>query len=115
MQLNLHIAETPEEIRRGLSGWQSLAEDEGMLFVLHGEHIPFWMPDMLFPLDIIWLDSVFSVVAIAENVQPCQDESQCASYMPDADFDYVLEVNAGWTERHDIRVGRHIIVDFQKP
>lgn len=115
MQLNLHVAKTPEEIRNGLSGWRSLAENEGMLFVLEGDRMPFWMPDMLFALDIIWLDAVFNVVAIAEDVQPCTPGRECPSYLPDADFDYVIEVNAGWAARNDIAIGRHLMVEFVKP
>jgi uncharacterized protein len=105
--LNVYVASTPEQIKDGLSGWSHLEEDEGMLFVLHNR-MPFWMPDMLFPLDIIWLDPIFNVVAIAENVQPCPSLQECPNYLPDPDFAYVLEVNAGWAERNDIRVGQHM-------
>src|SRR3989338_5701660 len=50
------VADTPESRERGLSGRDGLASDEGMLFVFQNDgYHTFWMKDMLFSIDIIWL------------------------------------------------------------
>ena len=64
-----------------------------MLFVLpkpdlHG----FWMKDMRFPLDLIWIGSDRTVVGIS-RLSPCGADS-CPVHTPTAPVAYVLEVNA---------------------
>ena len=46
------------DLRQGLSGRASLPTDHGMLFVFSKSDIyEFWMKDMKFPLDIIWINT----------------------------------------------------------
>ena len=55
--LQVDLALTDEEKARGLSGRESLDEDEGMLFVFDVPgNYGFWMKDMNFAIDIIWLN-----------------------------------------------------------
>jgi hypothetical protein len=54
----------------------------------------FWMKNMKFSIDILWLDSEETVVHIAENVPPCQDDT-CPVLMPPSDARYVLEIPSG--------------------
>jgi uncharacterized protein len=101
--VKVDIADTPALRERGLSGRHELKEGEGMLFMfpesgLHG----FWMKDMRFAIDIIWLDDAGKVVHIAHAVAP---ESYPASFSPPAPAKFVLEVPAGFAERHSIGVG----------
>src|ERR671923_23790 len=57
------IAETGEQRSKGLAIKDSLNETEGMLFVFsEPRQYVFWMKDMKFPIDIIWLDSNKTVV-----------------------------------------------------
>lgn len=97
------IADTQEERTRGLSSRPSLSQEEGMLFVFEdeGKH-SFWMKDMRFPLDILWIDKEKRVVEITLNVSP---DSYPGRLIPSVPVLYVLEVNAGWTERNGIRIG----------
>src|SRR3989344_7332267 len=55
-EVKVELALTPEEQTQGFSGRSGLGENEGMLFVFDtpGKY-GFWMKDMLFPIDIIWL------------------------------------------------------------
>ena len=62
------------------------------------------MKDTLIPLDIIWLDRHKRIVFIIPNVLPCETE-KCPVYTPDADAEYVLEVNAGVTAELGLSVG----------
>jgi len=86
---------------------KSLPEDEGMLFVFDEEgYHGFWMMNMSFPIDIIWINNEKKVVDIVKNAQPCK--FSCPSYKPKEKAMYVLEVNANFTEEHGIRIGSYI-------
>ncbi len=83
---------------------KSLPQDKGMLFVFEKEKIhPFWMKNMRFPLDIIWLDANKKIVDIYQNAQPCKET--CDSIIPKSAATFVLEVNAGFVEKNKIKVG----------
>jgi uncharacterized protein len=77
-----------------------------MLFVFENEaeHI-FWMKDMRFPIDIIWLDSNKTIIHIEHNVQPCSFGSFCPTYKPDGNSLYVLETVAGFANKYAIVQG----------
>ena len=59
------------------------------------------MKDMKFPLDIIWFSSDRKVVYIKQNLLPCSPDN-CPVFTPPVDALYVLEVNAGFVETHNI-------------
>ncbi|MBI5252912.1 MAG: DUF192 domain-containing protein, partial [Euryarchaeota archaeon] len=62
-----------------------------------------WMKNMLFPLDIIWLDSDLKVVHIEHDIPPCKEES-CPIYLPSSPARYILEVNANVTKSLPLRL-----------
>jgi uncharacterized membrane protein (UPF0127 family) len=104
----LEIASTPEARWRGLGGRDSLPQDQGMLFVFDGPaRISFWMREMRFGLDFIWLrDNI--VVEFTENVPPPEPgtaDAELKIYQPSQTVDMVLEVNAGWVAKNAIKVG----------
>ncbi len=102
-KLNVDLAITPAEMSKGLSGRESLTENEGMLFIFPAETIPaFWMKDMKFAIDIIWIDKQGRVVGIEHNLQP---DSYPKLFSPSQPVKYVLEVKAGWAKRHLIKLG----------
>ena len=107
--ITAEIAKTPQQITRGLSDRKSLPKDEGMLFFLGGRRIAtFWMKDMLFPIDIIWIDNE-KVVYIIENAPP-PNASSTPTYTPDKPSTHVLEVNAGFAQKHNIKVGAKVTI-----
>ncbi len=88
---------------QGLSGTESLAQQEGLFFVFptsdtHG----IWMKDMNYAIDIIWLDDEFRVVHIAPDVAP---ETYPDVFRPEEPARYVLEVVAGVAARAELAVG----------
>lgn len=102
-------AKTPEEKQRGLSGKRSINTNEGMLFSFPERIKPaFWMKDMLFPIDIIWIANK-KVVQIDENLLPPPKYSEPMIYRPNRDIDYVLEVNAFFCKKNNIRVGNSVL------
>ena len=112
VELLADIAATDEQRTKGLSVKDALAENQAMLFVfdIAQEH-SFWMKDMKFPIDIIWLDSNKTVVHIEHNLPPCSFDSFCPTYKPDTNALYVLETAAGFAQKHEIVKGT--VVEFQ--
>lgn len=106
-ELTVELARTPSEQARGLSDRDTLGPDRGMLFVFptRGEHI-FWMKDTRIPLDFLWIREG-KIVGITANVQPEPGvpDALLRRYVSPEPVDQVLEVNAGWSATHDIRVG----------
>ena len=90
---------------QGLMYRKGLDQGRGMLFVFDQEDIyPFWMKNMLFAIDIVWLDQNKRVVHIEANVPPCSTDV-CAVYTPSAKALYVLEIPAGDAARNGIGMG----------
>lgn len=106
--LRAKIAYTEKEKTRGLSNTPSLAAAEGMIFYYpNAGRYSFWMKDMNYPLDIIWLNSNAEVIAIEENVSP---DSFPRSFGPNADSNYVLEINAGKAREWGITKGTKLVI-----
>ena len=68
------------------------------------------MKDMVIPIDIIWIDDN-TVVEINSDIQPPDpgtEDNDLIMYIPDQPIDYVLEVNAGFSETNDLQVGDNV-------
>jgi uncharacterized protein len=103
------ISVTNEQRTKGLSEKDDLAENEAMLFVFGSEaKHTFWMKDMKFPIDIIWIDSDKTIIHIENNLQPCSSEVLCPTYKPNDDSTYVLETVGGFAEKYDILKGTRV-------
>jgi len=103
VRVHVDLAQTPAEHEQGLSGRKSLSESEGLLFVFDkpGQH-SFWMKDMNFPIDIIWLSRELKIVYIKHDASPLFYPQ---TYAPDKDAFYVLEVVAGFSEKNNLKIG----------
>lgn len=100
----VELAITPEEKAQGLMFIEELDENSGMLFIFDEEdYYPFWMKNTLIPLDLIWIDENYRVVHIYENAQPCDDT--CKIIQPNEKAKYVLEINAGISDRINLNEG----------
>ncbi|MFD0860652.1 DUF192 domain-containing protein [Sungkyunkwania multivorans] len=105
-QLEIEIADNEYERQTGLMYRKNMREDRGMLFVFKDEQPrSFYMKNTKIPLDIIYIAADHTVVNIAKNTNP-QDESSVPSNGP---AQYVLEVNAGMSERWGIEAGDKIL------
>lgn len=105
----VEIADTPSKRAQGLSGREKMDPDHGMLFVFEKEdYHPFWMKDMLIPLDFIWI-SKGEVVQFSKNVPfPLTSSEQPASVFPALPIDMVLEINSGFIDNYKINIGDKI-------
>jgi uncharacterized membrane protein (UPF0127 family) len=103
--LDVEIADDSEKIEKGLMFREKLPENSGMLFIFEEERkYQFWMMNMKFNLDIIWLDASGKVVHIVEDAEPCIDAAHTSlcTFNPDEPAKYVLEVNSGFVQKHGI-------------
>jgi len=111
VEINLEVADSPEERVKGLSGRDSLGENEGMVFVFEQPGIyPFWMRQMKFELDFLWVRDC-RVVELTEKVPPTAWQSGRAGptrVSPSQPVDMVIEVNGGFVERHGVELGDKI-------
>jgi uncharacterized membrane protein (UPF0127 family) len=104
--IKVDIADNVTLQTKGLSGRSILNENEGMLFVFPDNKIRyFWMKDMLFPIDIIWITKEGKIVDIEKNAPKPEANTpdyKLPIYTSPEPVSYVLEVNAGFSERHNI-------------
>jgi len=98
------VAATPAAQEQGLSNRTSFSSRQAMLFSYdRPQQLCFWMKDMYFSLDMIWLDSDHRVVKLQQNVSPkTYPQAFCALGQ------YVIEVRAGQVAANGVRVGQKI-------
>lgn len=101
------VARTAVAQARGLSGRPRLGDNEGMLFVFSSAGVrSFWMKDMLFPLDIIWIrDGRIIGFVLRAEPEPEKSVWNLTSYESPEPADAVFEINAGLVERFGFAVG----------
>lgn len=99
-QIYVSIADTPQKRTLGLSGKERLEKNEGMLFIFDRPDLyQFWMKDMNFAIDIIWIDENKQIVGKTENINP---ETYPKTFGPPQKIKYVLETNPGLIKNEKI-------------
>jgi uncharacterized membrane protein (UPF0127 family) len=103
--LEVELADTEAKKERGLMFRKSLPENSGMLFVFDPPApATFWMKNTRIPLSIAFVDNQGRILEV-RSMQPL-DETFISSISNAVA--YALEVNAGWFERHGVRLGTKI-------
>ena len=101
--IKVDLALTKESQEKGLSGKAGLGEKEGLLFVFpNSGKYTFWMKDMNFPIDMIWISEDMHLVYIKKNALPA---SYPETYVSDKDAKYVLEVVSGFSDKNNLKIG----------
>lgn len=105
-EFKVKLANTSKERAKGLGNKNNICYDCGMLFEFPepGKY-SFWMKDMRFPLDILWI-SGSRVVKLEKNIA----SDYKGILMSEVEADMVLEINAGKSDEFNIKVGDSIIV-----
>jgi uncharacterized membrane protein (UPF0127 family) len=134
----VELATTVIQQAKGLSGRTGLGENDGMLFLFNRPAIQsFWMKDMNFPIDIIWIGSTPSmdstgspqassgqaaltadgqtgkVLGFEQNAptpKPGAQLWQLPIYSSPDGVDTVLEVPAGTVAKNGITVGEPVVI-----
>jgi len=105
-KIDVQVASALFEKKQGLSGKPSIEKNEGMLFIYKKDgKYGYWMKNMNFPIDIIWIDSNFQIVEISENIPP---ESFPQSFKSEKPIRYVLEISANLAKDKQISVGDRV-------
>jgi uncharacterized membrane protein (UPF0127 family) len=93
---------------KGLSGTPYLPQEVVKLFAFGaaGEQ-SIWMKDMLYPLDIMWLNKEGVIVHIAENIAP---DTYPKSFSSPSPAWYVIEANAGFVASSSIKKGDKVVI-----
>jgi uncharacterized protein len=106
--VQVRVADTAGLREQGLSGTSGLTDSQGMLFVFDKPaKWAFWMKDMAYSIDIIWLDQSGKVVDVARSASP---DSYPQNFTPKKDASYVLEVADGFTQRYGVDTGSLAII-----
>ena len=111
-EFKLEIAANDNDRAKGLMYRKEMLEHEGMIFVYNKpEKQVFWMKNTLLPLDMLFLDENMKVLGILKNV-PAMNTDQRSIDKPSQ---YVIEFNAGVSDRHGIKEGSILVTDGKIP
>lgn len=94
---------------QGLSNHVALNKHQAMLFIYPEPGIyNYWMPNMNYPLDILWFDQNKKLIYIKENLPPCKSRADCPIYGPATASQYVLEIPANLSKELQLQLGETI-------
>ena len=71
----------------------------------------FWMKDMQFPLDIIWLDN-HRIVHIIRNAKPAISNDEPEGMTSPVSVNFVLEIAAGRAAKLRLKTGQRMKLKF---
>jgi uncharacterized protein len=113
-KIQAEVADTPASREQGLSGRSELQENDGMLFVfdMPGKY-GFWMKDMNFPIDMVWISQDGYVVHIEREVSPSTyfDSNPPQAFVNTPDAKYVLEIASGASEKYGLYLGTSVEIE----
>jgi len=106
--VTVEVVSKQVDLERGLMYRTGLGQDKGMLFVFPiDDKYSFWMKNMRFNLDILWISNEGRIVFIGSNIPACTT-GPCQVYTPEKRARYVLELNSGFTATHHWKVGDNL-------
>ncbi len=104
-KIDIQIANTEFDRELGLMFRKSMKENQGMLFMFPADTTQtFWMRNTYIPLDMVFINSQKKIVSISKNTRILSDQT----YTSKGPAQYVLEVNAGYCDRFNIRAGDEV-------
>lgn len=108
LTLTLLIADSQSERAKGLMFMDEIAESEGMWFIFDDDgYLSFWMKNVKFSIDILFIDSNFVIKKIWSSIKPCM-EDPCETYQSGFKARYALEVKSGFCLRHGIEENQRV-------
>lgn len=108
-ELNVELADTSSERKKGLMFRESLPNDFGMLFVYdRPQKVGFWMKNTLIPLDIAFANKRGQVIKLVRNTKPLSLKLIDGG----ENVQFVLEINAGMSEKINLFEGSVLLHPF---
>lgn len=102
-EIKAREAVSTEDKVKGLGVFEKIEENEGMIFIYENPGVyGFWMKNMKFPIDIIWIDKNKKIIDITKNIGP---ETFPEVFKPKSPAKYVLEVKSGFADKNQIKEG----------
>ena len=110
--IEIEIMQSPEERALGLMYRQKISEDQGMLFIFDQPlKVNFWMKNVQFSIDMIFIDETNTIVHIEKNVPPCHKDP-CPTYSSISEVKYVVEVVSGFCDKFNVKTNQTIEVIY---
>jgi hypothetical protein len=102
--IHAEVAASPESRERGLMFRDTLAPNQGMLFIFDeaGSQC-MWMRNTLIPLSVAFIGDDGAIINI-EDMAPQTENSHCAS----RPVRYALEMEGGWFAKRGLKAGSKI-------
>ena len=101
--IDVELVDTPQTREKGLSNRKTLENSKGMLFIFdNASQYGFWMKDMNFAIDIVWIDENLHIIDIDKEVSP---ETFPKIFYPEKEVKYVLEIPAGASDKYHFEIG----------
>ncbi len=111
-EIPVEVADTLKKRSLGLGKRTYLKKGWGMLFVFEKRKPHrFWMKDMQFPLDIIWLDN-HRIVHIIHNAKPANSRDEPEVMTSPVPVNFVLEIAAGRAAKLRLKSGQRMKFKF---
>jgi uncharacterized membrane protein (UPF0127 family) len=104
----IFLTENEEDMKKGLSAFEDIKDSQGMLFEFEIEDFhSFWMKDMKFDIDMIFLDKEMKVVHIFENVRKdtYKNQNDYKIFIPKLKSKYVIEIKSGEVKKNKLKLG----------
>jgi uncharacterized membrane protein (UPF0127 family) len=103
--VDVEVVSKEPDMERGLMYRTNMDQNKGMIFIFNvDDRQQFWMKNMHFSLDILWISLEGRIVDIGKNIPACAADP-CPVYTPQGAGRYVLELNSGYTASHQWKVG----------
>ena len=103
--VSVEVVSKQGDLERGLMYRASLGQDKGMLFDFAQNGVySFWMKNMHFSLDILWISYDDHIIYIGRDIPACKNDP-CPVYSSGQRARYVLELNSGYTATHQWKEG----------
>lgn len=110
---NLEIAKTNHEQEIGLAKYKNIPQNFGMLFLFgKTDYYSFWMKNMKFPIDIIFIRNNKIVTIFKNAAQPKSNSQRLPIYRPTEFSDTVLEINAGLSEKYRFQKDQVVEINY---
>lgn len=114
-ELKLAVANSPKAKEEGLSNKKEIPEDGMIFFFYEPDNLSFWMKDMLFPIDIIWIADN-KVIGIEKNVPVPIAHAKTEDlkiYRSPGKADIVVELEAGAADKLNIAEGSPLEIEMR--
>lgn len=112
LSIEVEIAANQQQRETGLMNRPSLPANKGMIFVYNDQELRgVWMKNTLLSLDVLFLNHKAEIVAMLPDLQPCR-QNPCPIYSSQLPATYMLEVNAGFINNHQLKIGQALGLPF---